>query len=73
MPFHNDTLLIFIEHGEFLHLKGKHFTDFEAIRKEIEDETDRSTGTNKGISPHPINLKVCSPHGNCFHLYRCNV
>ncbi|KAG8194558.1 hypothetical protein JTE90_013303 [Oedothorax gibbosus] len=50
------------EYGEFLHLKGKKFTDFDAIRKEIEDETDRSTGKNKGISPLPINLRVYSPH-----------
>ncbi|GFT20520.1 dynamin [Nephila pilipes] len=50
------------EYGEFLHVKGKTFTDFDAIRKEIEDETDRTTGTNKGISPHPINLRVYSPH-----------
>ncbi|KFM79669.1 Dynamin, partial [Stegodyphus mimosarum] len=50
------------EYGEFLHLKGKTFTDFDAIRKEIEDETDRTTGSNKGISPHPINLRVYSPH-----------
>ncbi|XP_055948970.1 dynamin-like isoform X1 [Argiope bruennichi] len=50
------------EYGEFLHVKGKTFTDFDAIRKEIEDETDRTTGSNKGISPHPINLRVYSPH-----------
>ncbi|XP_042899603.1 dynamin isoform X2 [Parasteatoda tepidariorum] len=50
------------EYGEFLHVKGRTFTDFDAIRKEIEDETDRTTGTNKGISPHPINLRVYSPH-----------
>ena len=29
------------EYGEFLHTKGKKFMDFTAIRKEIEDETDR--------------------------------
>lgn len=32
--------------------------DFDAVRKEIEDETDRITGANKGISPVPINLRV---------------
>ena len=51
------------EYGEFLHAKGKKFTDFDAIRKEIEDETDRLTGSNKGISSIPINLRVYSPHG----------
>jgi len=50
------------EYGEFLHTKGKKFTDFDAIRKEIEDETDRLTGSNKGISSIPINLRVYSPH-----------
>lgn len=50
------------EFGEFLHIRGKKFTDFLEIRKEIEDETDRTTGSNKGISPVPINLRVHSPH-----------
>lgn len=30
------------------------------VRKEIEDETARLTGTNKGISPLPINLRIFS-------------
>uniref|UniRef100_A0A8C6YHJ7 Dynamin-2 n=1 Tax=Naja naja TaxID=35670 RepID=A0A8C6YHJ7_NAJNA len=50
------------EYGEFLHCKGKKFTDFEEIRMEIESETDRVTGSNKGISSVPINLRVYSPH-----------
>ncbi|XP_061402954.1 dynamin isoform X1 [Musca vetustissima] len=50
------------EYGEFLHCKGKKFTSFDEIRKEIEDETDRVTGSNKGISNIPINLRVYSPH-----------
>lgn len=50
------------EYGEFLHCKGKKFTDFEEIRLEIEAETDRVTGSNKGISPVPINLRVYSPN-----------
>ncbi|XP_057355066.1 dynamin-1 isoform X8 [Manis pentadactyla] len=50
------------EYAEFLHCKGKKFTDFEEVRLEIEAETDRVTGTNKGISPVPINLRVYSPH-----------
>ena len=51
------------EYGEFLHCKGKKFMDFLSIMKEIEDETDRVTGTAKGISNLPINLRVYSPHG----------
>merc|ERR1711971_692978 len=50
------------EYGEFLHAKGKKFMSFNAIQKEIEDETDRVTGSNKGISNLPINLRVHSPH-----------
>ncbi|KAI9562772.1 hypothetical protein GHT06_010226 [Daphnia sinensis] len=50
------------EYGEFLHCKGKIFSDFDEIRKEIEADTDRLTGTNKGISNLPINLRVFSPH-----------
>jgi len=50
------------EYGEFMHCRGNIFTDFDKIRKEIEDETDRCTGKNKGISPIPINLRVYSPH-----------
>ena len=38
--------------------------DFEEVRMEIEAETDRITGSNKGISPIPINLRVYSPNGN---------
>uniref|UniRef100_A0A671YWM7 Interferon-induced GTP-binding protein Mx n=1 Tax=Sparus aurata TaxID=8175 RepID=A0A671YWM7_SPAAU len=50
------------EYAEFLHCKGKKFVDFEEVRQEIEAETDRITGSNKGISPVPINLRVYSPH-----------
>ncbi|KAM9734649.1 dynamin-1a isoform 2-T2 [Menidia menidia] len=50
------------EHAEFLHCKGKKFTDFDEVRQEIEAETDRITGANKGISSVPINLRVYSPH-----------
>ena len=35
---------------------------FAEIQKEIEDETDRVTGSSKGISNLPINLRVYSPH-----------
>ncbi|OWK08217.1 hypothetical protein Celaphus_00010919 [Cervus elaphus hippelaphus] len=51
------------EYAEFLHCKGKKFTDFDEVRHEIEAETDRVTGMNKGISSIPINLRVYSPHG----------
>ena len=50
------------EWGEFLHRPGENFTDFEAIREEIELETDRGVGSNKGVSEKQIRLKICSPH-----------
>ncbi|XP_039586155.1 dynamin-3 isoform X1 [Passer montanus] len=50
------------EYAEFLHCKGKKFTDFDEVRQEIEAETDRVTGMNKGISSVPINLRIYSPH-----------
>ncbi|XP_067884512.1 dynamin-1-like protein isoform X2 [Heterodontus francisci] len=37
------------------------FMDFDEIRQEIESETERMTGNNKGISPEPIHLKIYSP------------
>ncbi|PKU45783.1 dynamin-3 isoform x5 [Limosa lapponica baueri] len=50
------------EYAEFLHCKGRKFTDFDEVRQEIEVETDRITGMNKGISSIPINLRIYSPH-----------
>eukprot|EP01118_Nematostelium_gracile_P000753 TRINITY_DN10770_c0_g1_i1.p1 TRINITY_DN10770_c0_g1~~TRINITY_DN10770_c0_g1_i1.p1 ORF type:complete len:749 (+),score=252.76 TRINITY_DN10770_c0_g1_i1:179-2425(+) len=50
------------EYGEFLHIPGQKFYDFTEIREEIKRETDRVTGSNKGVSHSPINLKVHSPH-----------
>ncbi|XP_065201827.1 dynamin-1-like protein [Planococcus citri] len=49
------------EWGTFLHTKNKIFTNFDEIRKEIENETDRMAGDNKGISSEPITLKIYSP------------
>lgn len=50
------------EWGEFLHLPGQKFYDFSEIRAEIERETDRLTGKNKGISNKSINLRIFSPY-----------
>ncbi|CAI5759980.1 unnamed protein product [Candida verbasci] len=50
------------EWGEFLHVPGKKFYNFEDIRNEIVRETDAKTGKNLGISPVPINLRIYSPH-----------
>ncbi|KAJ0972605.1 hypothetical protein J5N97_020564 [Dioscorea zingiberensis] len=48
------------EWGEFLHLPGKRFYDFSEIRKEIQAETDREAGWNKGVSDKQIRLKIFS-------------
>lgn len=49
------------EWGEFLHIPNKRFYNFHEIRREIEKETLRIAGENKGISRLPINLKIYSP------------
>ncbi|XP_047679024.1 dynamin-1-like protein isoform X2 [Tachysurus fulvidraco] len=49
------------EWGTFLHCKHQILTDFAEIRKEIEEETERTTN-NKGISSEPIHLKIFSPN-----------
>jgi len=50
------------EYGEFLHKRNERFYDFPKILKEIEAETNRITGSNKNISPLPINLRIYSPN-----------
>lgn len=48
------------EWATFLHTKNKIFTDFSQVLQEIELETDRVAGDNKGISHDAIHLKVYS-------------
>ncbi|WFD36184.1 dynamin GTPase [Malassezia cuniculi] len=50
------------EWGEFLHLPGEKFYDFDKIREEIIRDTELKTGKNAGISAQPINLRIYSPH-----------
>ncbi|KAI8940432.1 hypothetical protein NX059_004120 [Plenodomus lindquistii] len=50
------------EWAEFLHVPGRKFYDFSEVRREIENETSRIAGNNKGINRQPINLKIYSPH-----------
>ncbi|KAH6655309.1 vacuolar dynamin-like GTPase [Truncatella angustata] len=50
------------EWGEFLHVPGQKFYDFNKIRDEISRETEAKVGRNAGISPAPINLRIYSPH-----------
>ncbi|KAJ5381959.1 Vacuolar protein sorting-associated protein 1 [Penicillium cataractarum] len=50
------------EYGEFLHIPGQKFFDFNKIREEIVRETETKVGRNAGISPAPINLRIYSPN-----------
>lgn len=50
------------EWGEFHHIPGRQFTNFQDVKREIENETARIAGNNKGINRSPINLKIYSPH-----------
>uniref|UniRef100_A0A8C7WA12 Dynamin-1-like protein n=1 Tax=Oncorhynchus mykiss TaxID=8022 RepID=A0A8C7WA12_ONCMY len=48
------------EWGKFLHTKNKIYTDVSEIRRE--NETERISGTDQGISDEPIHLKIFSPN-----------
>lgn len=50
------------EYGEFMHRQGQKIYDFEKVRQEIEDETERHLQKHhKPVSPVPIYLTVYSP------------
>ncbi|KAI7868478.1 Dynamin central region-domain-containing protein [Spinellus fusiger] len=49
------------DYGEFLHTQETKFYDFQEIKSEIERETARVAGENKGISRVPIHLRIYSP------------
>lgn len=57
-----DTQANVDEWGEFLHVPGQKFHDFNKIRDEIVKETEAKAGRNVGISPMPINLRIYSPN-----------
>ena len=59
---HNDPDARPKEWAVFAHKPDEMFTDFDKVRQEIEDETDRVCGSNKGICDLPITLKVHSPN-----------
>lgn len=50
------------EWAEFHHIPGRRIYDFSEVKREIESETARIAGNNKGINRQPINLKIYSPH-----------
>ncbi|KRY73375.1 Dynamin-1-like protein, partial [Trichinella pseudospiralis] len=47
---------------KFLHTGDRIFDNFEEVREEIENETNRLSGTKKGIHPEPISMKIFSPN-----------
>ncbi|KAM8964921.1 dynamin-1-like protein isoform 2-T3 [Sarcophilus harrisii] len=49
------------EWATFLHSKHKIYTNFHEIPKEISNETERITGTNKAISLAPLYMTIYSP------------
>jgi len=52
----------FVEWGEFNHLEGQRMENFNDIKAEIEKDTAKIAGVNKGISNIPIVLKIFSPN-----------
>ncbi|KAK4600538.1 hypothetical protein RGQ29_010258 [Quercus rubra] len=50
------------EWGEFRHLPGRRFYDFSKIRREIQAETEREAGQNRGVSDRQIGLRISSPN-----------
>jgi replication fork clamp-binding protein CrfC len=52
----------------FQHTGERVWTNFDQVRKEIEDETNRRCGKDRGITPVPIRLRVHSPNVLNFTL-----
>lgn len=50
------------EYGIFGHKPEEKFKDFNKIRREIEEETERTVGKNANISKESIFLKIYSPN-----------
>ena len=60
--YRNITSVARNEWAEFHHIPNRRFNDFGDVKREIENETSRIAGSNKGINRQPINLKIFSPH-----------
>eukprot|EP00727_Mastigamoeba_balamuthi_P010764 m51a1_g631 putative dynamin like protein (742) ;mRNA; r:147922-150599 len=50
------------EWGEFLHKPGAKYSDFGAVRDEIQAATNEVAGRNRGVARVPITLTIHSPH-----------
>ncbi|KAK3945253.1 hypothetical protein QBC46DRAFT_114435 [Diplogelasinospora grovesii] len=62
VSYRNPNQTAHSEWAEFHHIPNRRFNDFGDVKREIENETSRVAGTNKGINRQPINLKIFSPH-----------
>ncbi|KAL1883841.1 hypothetical protein VTK73DRAFT_7629 [Phialemonium thermophilum] len=62
VAYRNPNQALRNEWAEFNHVPNRRFTDFSDVKREIENETARVAGTNKGINRQPIHLKIFSPH-----------
>ncbi|KKF94452.1 Dynamin-related protein DNM1 [Ceratocystis platani] len=61
-PYRSPSAARRSEWAEFHHIPNRRFNDFGDVKREIENETSRVAGNNKGINRQPINLKIYSPH-----------
>ncbi|KAF7542876.1 hypothetical protein G7Z17_g11197 [Cylindrodendrum hubeiense] len=61
-PYHSPGAARRSEWAEFHHIPNRRFNDFSDVKREIENETARVAGSNKGINRQPINLKIYSPY-----------
>ncbi|KAJ0167151.1 Dynamin-related protein DNM1 [Colletotrichum tanaceti] len=61
-PYRSPDVARRSEWAEFHHIPNRRFNDFSDVKREIENETSRVAGNNKGINRQPINLKIYSPH-----------
>lgn len=49
-------------YGAFLHRGEQRYYNFDDICQEIQQDTDKVSGSNKGISSESITLRIYSPH-----------
>lgn len=61
-PYRSPSAARRSEWAEFHHIPSRKFNDFDDVKREIENETARVAGNNKGINRQAINLKIYSPH-----------
>lgn len=50
-----------------MHKPGVKFINFEDVKSEISEETDRNPGP-VGFSSEPISLRIYSPNGNSVEI-----